>query len=75
MTGLTVNFTKHCTVDVGAYIEASTDAIITNSNNNRTHACIALGPSRNRQGSINCFDIDTGTVVVSRTAFKNDMAR
>ena len=64
MTGLTVNFTKHCKVDVGAYVEASTDAIITNGNNDRTHAVIALGPSRNRQGSIKCFDLDTGRVVV-----------
>ena len=46
---------------------SSTDAIITNGNNHRTHACIALGPSGNRQGYINCFDIDTCRVVVSRT--------
>ena len=43
MTGLTVNFNKHCTVDVGAYVESSTDVIITNGNNDRTHACTALG--------------------------------
>ena len=62
--GLTVNFTKHCTVDVGTYVEASTDAIITNGNNDRTHACIALGPYGNRQGSINFFDLDMGWFVV-----------
>ena len=67
MTGLTINFTKHCTLDVGAYVEASNDAITTDGNNNRTHACIALGPSGNRHGSINCFNLDTGRVVVSRT--------
>ena len=67
MTGLAVNFTKNCTVDAGAYVEASTDAIITNGNNNRTHACIALGAPRNGQGSINCFDLDTGRVLVRRT--------
>ena len=67
MTGLTIHFTKHCTVDVGAYVEASTNTIITNGNNDRTHACTALGPSGNRQGSINCFDLDTGRFVVRRT--------
>ena len=67
MTWLTVNFTKDCTVDVGACVEASTDAIITNGNNDRTHAYIALGPSGNRQGSINCFDLYTCRVVVRRT--------
>ena len=54
-------------MDVGAYIEASTDAIITNVNNDRTHACIALGPPGNIQGSINCFDINTGRVLVRST--------
>ena len=67
MTGLTVSFTKHCTVDVGAYIEASTDAIITNINNYRTHAYIALGTYGNRQGYLNCFDLDMGRVVVRGT--------
>ena len=65
--GLTVNFTKHCTVDVGAYVEASTDAIIRNGNNDRTRAFIALGPYGNRQGSINCFNLDTDQVVVRST--------
>ena len=67
VTGLTVNFTKHCTVDVGAYIEASTNAVITNGNNGRIHACIALGPSGNRQGYIKCFDLDKGRVLVRST--------
>jgi hypothetical protein len=49
-------------------VEASTDAIITNDNSDRTHACIYLGPSGNRQGSHNCFSLDTGRVVVRRSA-------
>ena len=64
MTGLTVNFTKHCAVDIGAYLVASTDAIITNGNNDRTRAWIVLGPFGNRQGYVNCFNIDAGRVVV-----------
>ena len=67
MTLLTVNFTKHCTVNVGVYVKAITDTIITNGNNDRTHACITLGPSENRQESINCFDLNTGIVVLCRT--------
>ena len=66
VTGLIINFSKHCTVDVGAYVKASTYVIITNGNNDRTHVCIALGPSGNRQGSINFFDRDTGRFVVRR---------
>ena len=64
VTALTINFLRHCQFDVGAYVEASTDAIITNDNSDRTHACIYLGPSGNRQGLHNCFSLDTGRVVV-----------
>ena len=66
ITGLTVNFKDHCKFDVGGYVEASNDAVITKNNSDRTHACIFLGPSGNRQGSLNCFDLETGKVVVRR---------
>ena len=62
-----MNFTRDCNVDFGAYVEVSTDAIITNENNEQTHSCIALGPSSNRQGSINLFNLKTGRVVVQIT--------
>ena len=64
ITGLTVNFKDHCKFDVVGYAEASTDAVITNDNYDRIHACIFLVPSGNRQGSLNCFDLETGKVVV-----------
>ena len=68
--GLTVNFKDHCKFDVGGYVEASTSSVITNNNSDRTHACIFLGPSCNRQGSLNCFDLETGKVVVLSSAKK-----
>ena len=49
------------------YIEASTDAIVVNDNTKRTHSCIALGLSGNREGSVNFFDLETIKVVVCRT--------
>ena len=63
VTGLTVNFVRDCKIDCGAYVEASNDAEITNDNKDRTSSCIALGPSGDRQGSTNCFDLSTGRVV------------
>ena len=48
-------FLRNCQFDVGAYVEASTDVILINDNYDRTHPCIYLGPSGNRQGSHNCF--------------------
>ena len=68
ITGLTVNFKDHCKFDVGGYIEASTDAVITKDNSDRTHTFIFLGPSGNRQGSLNSFDLETGKVVLRRSA-------
>ena len=47
-----------------AYVEASTDAEITNDNVERRQRCTYLGPGGNRQGSIKCFVIETSVVVV-----------
>jgi hypothetical protein len=67
VTQLKIDFSKHCRVSFGAYVEASEDADITNTMRPRTHACIALGPSGNLQGSVKCFDLETGMVVKRRT--------
>ena len=48
-------------------MEASTDAVVTNDNTERTRSCIALGPVGNRQGSVKCFDIETGKILHRRT--------
>ena len=67
VTGRTINYLRDCRATVGAYIEASMDAIIMNGQDNQTHSCIDLGASGNRQGSIKCFGLDTGKVVIRRT--------
>ena len=48
-------------------MEASTNAVVTNDNTDRTRSCIALGPVGNRQGSVNCFDIKSGKLLHRRT--------
>ena len=55
VTGLTVNVLIHYQFDVGTYVEASTDVIITNDNSDKTHPCIYLGPSGISQDSHNCY--------------------
>ena len=67
VTGRTINYLRYCRATVGAYIEANRDAVFTNGQDNRTHPCIALGVSGNLQGSIKCFYLDTGKVVIRRT--------
>ena len=51
-TGRKVDYARDYRSCVGAYVEASTYAIVTNDNTLRTHRCIAVGPSGNLQGSI-----------------------
>ena len=65
--GRSSNYLRDCRATVGAYIEAGRDATVTNGQDNRTHTCIALGAFGNRQGSIKCFYLDTGKVVIRRT--------
>ena len=58
---------KDCRCQFGDYIEPSIDAVITNDMKSRTQTCIAVGPSGNLQGSVTCFDLETGKVVIRRT--------
>ena len=39
------DFERDCKVQFGAYVEASDDAIVTNTMQLRTHGCFALGTS------------------------------
>ena len=66
-TGRNLDFRKDCRADVGAYVEASHDHIVTNTNIYRTDICIALGPPGNRQGLVKCLKLDNRKVVVQRT--------
>ena len=67
VTGKTVDYKRDCCACMGGYVESSTDAIVTNDNTPRTHSCIALGLSGNRQGYVKCFDLENGKVVLRRT--------
>ena len=67
VTGMKLDFKKDCRARFGAYMEANYDDVVTNSMKDRTHACIALGPTGNIQGLLKCFDIDTGKIVKRRT--------
>eukprot|EP00804_Cyclotella_cryptica_P025805 CCRYP_002681-RA/>CCRYP_002681-RA protein AED:0.69 eAED:0.64 QI:0/0/0/0.5/1/1/2/0/329 len=68
-----VDFGHHCPVLFCAYIQASEDAIITNTMQPRTHACVALGPSGYLQGSVKCINLEMGMVVKSGTVTKLPM--
>ena len=67
VTGLSTYYERGCKVDIRSYVEASTYATVTNDNTERTRSCVALGPVGNRQGSVTCFDIESGKVLHHRT--------
>ena len=57
VTGLSTDYERDCKVNIGSYVEASTDTTVTNDNAERAMSCVALGHVDNRQGSFKCFDI------------------
>ena len=67
MTRLSTDYERDCKVDTGSYVEASTVATMTNDDTERTRSCVAFGPVGNRQGSVKCFDIDSGNILHHRT--------
>jgi hypothetical protein len=67
VTGMKLDFKKHCRARFGANFEASYSDDITNTMKDRTHSWINLGPTRNVQGFVKCFDLKTGKVVNWRT--------
>ena len=66
VTQRTLILDDKCNAEFGSYVQATTDAVVTNDQQPRTHGCLALGPSGNRQGSLKCFDLETGMVVIRR---------
>ena len=63
VTGRRFNVERHCRCVFGEYVEASEDADVTNDMKPRTEPCIALGWSRNEQGSIVCFQVRNAKLV------------
>ncbi|KAL7504014.1 hypothetical protein ACHAXN_002241 [Cyclotella atomus] len=67
VTGLKIDFKKHCRALWGSYIEASVDPDLTNTLDSRTAPCIYLGPTGNVQGSVKCYNLETKNVLKRRT--------
>ena len=46
VTGREVDYNKDCKADFGAYVQATTEKIVTNNNTSRTHGCTEEHPRR-----------------------------
>ena len=79
VTGRKLACDKDCRAVIGAYVEATVDADVTNGQEARTHSCISLGPSGNIQDSLKCFDLETVKVtirrIVAQMPFPNKMLK
>ena len=64
MTQRSIGLDGKCNAIFESYLQATSDAIVTNDQKPRTYECIAFGPSGNQQSSLKCFDLKTGKVVI-----------
>ncbi len=58
-----LDYKKHCRVLPGTYCEVHDEPTLTNTMAWQMHECIALGPTRNLQGSIKFYCLTTGRVL------------
>ena len=60
MTGRDLDYSKHCQIPFGAYVQASQDEHPKNNNKARTIDAIYLQPMTNKQGGHEVMDLNTG---------------
>ena len=61
-----MDYKNHCRVEVGTYCEVHNEPSPSNTTEPRTHEGTALGPTRNLQGSIKFYCLNTGQVLKRR---------
>jgi hypothetical protein len=66
VTGMKMDYQKHCKARFGSYVEASVDPTITNTLQARTTPCIVLGPTGNLQGAVKCYSLETKQILDRR---------
>ena len=62
-----LDYKKHCRVEPGTYCKVHDKPVPTNTMTPRTHEAIALGPTRNLQGSVKFYCMKTGWVLKRRS--------
>ena len=63
MTGTALDFTKHCRIEFGAYVDTHESPHPTNTMDTRKMPCLNLGPTGNLQGTHKFLNICTGHTV------------
>jgi hypothetical protein len=58
-----LDYTKHCVVPCGAYVQANHESTMTSSNVTRTLDAIYLRPAQNQQGGHEFMDLNSGQLI------------
>jgi hypothetical protein len=58
-----LDYTKHCVVTFGAYVQAKHESTKTSSNITRTFDAIYLRPAQNQQGGHELMDLNSGQLI------------
>ena len=66
MTGIKLDYSKHCRLPVGSYIQVHDEPSPTNSPTARTVGAITLGPTGNLQGGYKFLNLRTGKKITRR---------
>jgi hypothetical protein len=67
MSGETLNYKKHLSLQIGQYYQVHEEAHPHNIQLNRTKGAISLGPNVNLQGSFKFMALNTRKKIVSRS--------
>jgi hypothetical protein len=59
----TLDYTKHCVVPFGAYVQANHESTKTSSNVTRTLDALYLRPAQNQQGGHELMDLNSGQLI------------
>jgi hypothetical protein len=66
LTGTQFDYTKHCKIPFGSYVQTHEEPDITNTQAARTGGAICLGPTGNLQGSFKFLNLRTGRLITRR---------
>ena len=66
MTGIKLDYNKHCRLTLGSYVQVHEEPSLTNSPTARTIGAITLGPTGNLQGGYKFLNLWTGKKITRR---------
>ena len=67
ITGMKMDYKRHCRLSFGEYVEVHDEPTPTNEMTSRMRPCVALGPTGSLQGTYKFMDINPGMKLKKRS--------